>query len=94
MIDYSAKDMGVLMVLTERFMKRTLPRLKLLKEKVAQGNNLSDVDIDFLEDIMANANQNMPAMDAHPELHEFCEHVVHLYKEITAQALDNEQKNS
>jgi hypothetical protein len=94
MSELSKKDAGILMVVVERLMKQVRPRLLALKEKVDNGNALNDTDIDFLEKIIANANQTMPSMGGHPELHEFCAHVVHLYKEITEKALENEEKCS
>lgn len=94
MSELSKKDTGILIVVVERLMKQVLPRLLTLKEKVDKGNALNQADIDFLDKIIANANQTMPLMGNHPQLHDFCAHVVHLYKEITLTALENEEKQS
>lgn len=94
MTELSKKDTGILIVVAERLMKQVLPRLLALKEKVDTGNALNNADIDFLDKIIANANQTMPVMGSHPQLHDFCAHVVHLYKEITVKALENEEKQA
>ncbi len=87
----SSNDDGVIAVLLERFNKQRLPRLLDIKKKVDAGNTLDDFDIAFLEEVFKDANNNISLGDRHPELHELVTKVVHLYREITEQALKNEQ---
>jgi hypothetical protein len=85
------KEDGVILALIDRFEKQRLPRLKILKEKVESGELLSDVDIDFLDKVIHDAQQSKLLIDRHPEWKEFCANVVHLYETITEKALENEQ---
>jgi len=90
MSELSKKDAGVIMALIERFERQRLPTLLELKEKTDNGAALSNVDLEFLDKVMDDAMRTMPLTEGHPELHSFCAHVVHLYREITAKALQNE----
>jgi hypothetical protein len=89
----TSKEAGVIMALEERFEKQRLPRLLTLKEKVERGNVLDDEDIEFLEQVINDAMHSKPLMDRHPEWQGFCGYVIHLYEEITEQALRNEERN-
>jgi hypothetical protein len=90
MTDLSEED-GVILALIERFEKQRLPRLKALKEKVDSGGLLGAGDIDFLNTVIHDAQQSKRLVDRHPEWHEFCADVVHLYETITSKALANEK---
>lgn len=90
MPELSKKDAGVIMALIERFEKQRLPTLLALKKKIDSGTALSDVDLEFLDKVNDDAMRTMPLTEGHPELHSFCARVIHLYREITAQALKNE----
>ena len=91
MSDLSKKNSGVLLVVAEEFRKHRLPRLLGLKGEVENGKTLDNADIEFLDRIVDDASQTMPLTVDNPELHEFCAHVVHLYKEVTEKALVNEK---
>ena len=86
-----SKDDGVIAVLVERFNEERLPRLLRIKEKVDSGEKLDNHDITFLEEVFKDANQSMPLSDRHPEYHELIAKIIRLYREITEQALKNEQ---
>lgn len=92
MAELSKKDAGVILALVERFEKQRLPTLLTLKEKVHNGNALSDWDVEFLDRVIDDATRTMRLTVGNPELHGFCAHVIHLYKEITEKALENEEK--
>ena len=83
---------GIIQALVEEFEKHRLPVLLKLKEKVDNGETISDADVEFLDKVIDDANRTMHMTVNHPELHEFCVHVVHLYKEISVKALENEEK--
>ena len=91
--DLSKEDAGVIVALVARFEKQRLPRLLSMKERVGNGELLSDEDVGFLHKVLEDANKTMPFTEGHQQLHEFCAHVVHLYKEITEKALENLQKH-
>ncbi len=88
----SKKYVGILQSLVEEFETHRFPRLLRLKEKVDAGTCISDIDIEFLDKVIQDARRTMPLTLNHPELHEFCVCVVHLYKEISEKALENECK--
>ncbi len=94
MDESTKKECGVLLVLVERFKKQRLPRLQALKTKMDNGYVLSDMDIDFLEKVIDDANRTIPLAYCHPDIHEFCAHVVNYYKKITEKALENEKKRT
>ena len=86
-----SKDDGVIAVLIERFNKERLPRVLRLKERVDSGEKLSDMDINFLQEVLKDANHVLPLGDRHPEYQDLMARVIRLYREITEQALKNEQ---
>ena len=92
MNDIEKKHAGIIQALVVEFEKHRLPTLLKLKDKVDNGQSISDGDLQFLDQVIDDANRTMHMTVNHPELHEFCLHVVHLYKEITEKALDNEKK--
>lgn len=91
MIAYSDEEM-VLRALLVTFEKHKLPRALSIKEKVDKGGLLSDGEVEFLEEVIDEANRAKPLMDRHPELQALYAHTVRLYDEITVQALTNEQR--
>ena len=91
MID-STGELGVIQALIVRFERQRLPRLLELKKKVSKGELLNETDIQFLTQVIHDAQQSKQLIDKHPEWHKFCSEVVHLYNEITEQALNNEKQ--
>ena len=87
----SDQDAGVISVLMERFEKQRLPRALSLKEKVARGELLSEYDLAFLEEVFSDAGKIKPLLDRHPEYQPLASRVMHLYKEITDKALENQK---
>lgn len=92
MNDISKKHAGILQSIIEEFEVHRLPTLLCLKDKVDDGETISDGEMEFLCKVIDDARRTMNMTTTHPELHEFCLHVVHLYKEISEQALENEKK--
>lgn len=87
----ATEDDGLIVVLLERLNKQRLPRLLSLKDRVDTGETLDDRDIAFLEEVLKDAHFATPLMDRHPEFDGLRAKIVHLYHEITEQALKNEQ---
>jgi hypothetical protein len=89
----TSKEEGIVQALVDRFVNLRLPAVLDLKEKVNAGETLNDIDIDYLEQVIRDAEANKALVDRHPEWHKISTQVISLYKEITARALENE-KNS
>ena len=87
-----SKDQGVITALLERFNTQRFPRAMSIKEKVDRGEVLSDADIEFLEEVFADANDIKRLVDRHPEIQGIAARAIGLYKEITDKALENEKK--
>ncbi len=90
----ASKDEGLIQALAERMTSQRLPRALSLKEQVDQGNTLNEFDIHFLEEVFQDAQRISDVLDRHPEWQPLAAKVIHLYKEITDKALQNEQAQS
>ena len=89
----SADDLGVIYALIERFEKQRLPRLLEIKKRVDKGEVFTELDIQFIAEVTHDAQRSKPLIDRHPEWHEFCAEVIHLYEEVVEKALENEKKS-
>ena len=87
----NSSDAGVIAALVERFEKFRLPSLLELKEKVDQGDRLNDREIEFLEQIIKDAEENRALVERNPEWQDISARVIGLYNEITGKALENEK---
>ncbi len=87
-------ETGVIVALLERMRTQRLPRALALKDKVDQGERLDSFDIQFLQDVFADAHAQQVQWDHHPEMHDIIARLMHLYHEITAKALENEEQDS
>lgn len=85
-------DLGVISVMLKRLNNERLPRVLAIKQKVANGDRLEDWDIAYLEQSFIDARQAAPLLERHPEYQNLAAHLLHLYKEITDKALENERK--
>lgn len=86
-----SKDTGVIAVLAKRMVEERLPKALAMKERVDRGGLLNDLDLAFLEQIVADAGQVRPLMQKDPRVLEVAGRMVQLYKEITERALANEK---
>jgi hypothetical protein len=87
----TSKDAGVIQALVERFEKYRLPRVLALKEKVDSGGLLNEMDIQYLEEVIEDAQQHKSLVDRHPEWQKITARVTGLYSEISRKALENEK---
>ena len=85
------KETGLLMVILERLEKQRLPRALEMMEKVNRGERLEDFELKLLEEMLGDANQVKPLVERHPEHQNLAARVLHLYREITQKALENEK---
>lgn len=87
----TSKDLGVAFVLLNKWTEETLPKALEIKERLDRGEQLDHWDIEFLETLYQRAEQIKPLMDRNPEYQQVYAQAVHLYKQITDQALANEK---
>ena len=86
-----SKDEGVISVLMERFETQRLPRILEMKESVDKGELLSDRDLDFLQEVLADAKNAKSLVDRNPKYQPLVGQIMSLYNAITKQALENEK---
>jgi len=89
-----ANDAGTIQVLLERLEKFRLPRALAVKQRVDAGEKLDELDIEFLNEVLAEAQQVQSLIPRHPEYQPLANRVVHLYDEITRKALENERRET
>jgi len=90
MVDES-NDAGLIQVLATRLENQRLPRVLSLKEKVDRGETLDDYELNFLEEVIDDGKKIQPLLERHPEWQNLATKIIHLYKEITEKALENEK---
>ena len=88
----SSQDAGVIQTLVDRLNSQRLPRALELKDRVDAGEPLNDFDLQFLEDVFADAHAIQPLVERHPEYQALAARVIRLYKEILDKAVENEKK--
>lgn len=87
-------DDAVLQTLMDRLLRFRLPRLLAVKERVDQGEPLTDDDIVFLKSAMADAQAGQQYVMRNPDFHDLGARIVQLYSEIVGKAMENEQRRS
>lgn len=87
----ASQEQGVIAVLAKRMVEERLPKALELKARVDRGEKLNNVDLNFLEQVVKDATQVMPAMKNDQRVMQVAARMLELYKEITAKALENEQ---
>jgi len=90
-MNQSTLDAGLIATLLERLEKQRLPRLLALKEKVDAGEALDDLELEFMGQAIADAQDILPIIDRHPEYQQLTTQVVTLYKDISEKALQLEK---
>lgn len=87
------QDLGTIQALLDRLNTFRLPRALELKNRVDAGEKLGDHDVAFLERVFADAKQIGPLVARHPEYRSLIDKLIALYGDITAKALENEQRS-
>ena len=86
------KEAALIQVLAERMEKVRLPRALDIKERVDRGEVLGEPDLLFLEEVFRDAGQIGAFVKKHPEWQDLAGRIMHLYREITEKALENEKR--
>ncbi len=84
-------DAGLAQVILERLEKQRLPRLLVIKQKVDDDISPDNLDLEFLEQSIADATRIIPLIDRHPEYQMLASEVMTLYKDISEKALQIEK---
>ncbi len=85
------KNTGVAMAVLERFENERLETALAIKAKVEQGGLLSDTDVDFLKEVLVDCEEAQHTFEEAPDWQPIYTQIVHLYHDIMARALANEQ---
>ena len=85
-----SKELGTIAVLAKRMVEERLPKALAMKAKVDKGEVLNDLDLAFLDEVVAGARQNWGLLKD-PRVLEVAGRMTQLYKEITEKALENEK---
>jgi hypothetical protein len=88
------EDAGILAVLMERGERQRLPRALALEEKMNRGELLSNLDIEFLEDVFDSFSENKALLDRHPEYQEMVARMAGIYARIMDKAAENEKSST
>jgi len=90
-MDQQQHDIGIIIVLLQRFEQQRLPRIIAIEQRLDNGGNLSEFEIDYLSEALHDASKILPYLDRHQEYRPLLAKVMHYYKEITDTALSNEK---
>ena len=90
-MDKNEKEQGVIFALLERFQNQRLPRTLAIKDHVDAGGVLTDEQLRFLEEVNKEARSIEPLIERNPKWLELYTKAIHLHKEITEKALENEK---
>ena len=86
-----SKQSGVVTVLANRMTEERLPKALELKARIDKGEVLNELDLNFLEQVLNDANAILPLARDDARVAELAGRMMTLYREITAKALANEQ---
>ncbi|MCB1688264.1 MAG: hypothetical protein KDI33_07255, partial [Halioglobus sp.] len=86
------EDTGVIEALLARLNEYRLPRLLELKERVDRGEAIGDNDVQLLERVLDDGREIEPLIARNPKVQSVYAQVTALHAEITAKAVENEQK--
>jgi len=86
-----SKETGILAVLAKRMVEERLPKALALKERVDRGEVLNDLDLVFLDQVVADSKTVGPLVKENPQAADIAGRMLQLYREITTKALENEQ---
>lgn len=87
-----AHDEATLQALLNRLLQFRLPRALELKQRVDQGECLTDADLAFLKVALEDARNGQQYVARNPRFHALGAQLVQLYDQIVSRATENEQR--
>jgi len=86
----SDNDLGITITLLEKLSIEIIPKAIGIQDRLNNGEHLDHWDRQTMDELIESAHQVKPLIDRHPEHQEMYAQLVHLYKQISDQALLNE----
>jgi hypothetical protein len=83
-------DAGTIAALLERANRR-IPNLLAIKKRLENGDTLSQIEIEELDNMIEANDHSRELVERHPEYHDLVARVVSLIEEITRLAVANEE---
>ncbi len=90
-MDYADSVQGTISTVIIRFNKYRLPRVLSMKERVLNGERLSEFDLNYLERVIRDIRHIRHISKNHPRYQALFAQVIGLYAEVAAAALENER---
>lgn len=87
----NGNDTGIMLVILQCFERQRLPRVIEIKQRLDLGYLLNEFEIECISEALHETRSLLPYLDRHPEYMPLASRVIHYYKEITDEALANEQ---
>lgn len=84
-------DAGLMRVLLDRYKKQRQPRAQALKEKVDQGEPLSNFDLIFLQEVSEGIHEARPFLNRYPECRRLATELARLCTQIAEKGVENEK---
>ena len=87
-------DKALIAALLKRLNHQRIPRLQVMEEKVDRGEQLTEADIKYLDNVIEDSEKVVPLFSRYPEYQKPAKQLYELYEKITRQALENEKNKS
>lgn len=85
-------DTGIIVAVLEHFEKQCLPRIVEIKQRLDDGLILNEFEIEYLSCALHDTQSTIPYLARHPEYEPLFSKLIHYFKLITDEALDNTVK--
>lgn len=91
-VDKNTEDNIAITAILHRFTEQRLPRVLSIEKKLLAGEKISEVDLEFLELVIKDAERVLKLADNHPEYQNIFLKALQLYSDVTKDALKNENQ--
>ena len=91
-MDSAESLQGTISTVISRFNNQRLPRVLSMKGRVLKGERLGEFDLSYLERVIRDMRHIRQISKNHPRYQALFAHVIGLYADGTAAALENERQ--